>query len=91
MKIHPNSKLLMIGDSITDCGRICMVDGEESLGSGYVRLVNSLLAATYPQLGIRVVNMGINGNTVRDLKCRWQSDVLDLEPDWLMVVPVDKR
>ncbi|OQY33229.1 MAG: GDSL family lipase [Anaerolineaceae bacterium 4572_5.1] len=86
MKIHPKSKLVMIGDSITDCSRAHSMDGEESLGNGYVHLVNSLLTATYPQLGIQIVNMGISGNTVRDLKRRWQRDVLDLEPDWLSIM-----
>lgn len=86
MKIHPKSKLIMIGDSITDCGRSRMAHGEEALGNGYVRLVNSLLAATYPQMGIEILNKGINGNTVRDLKSRWQRDVLDLDPDWLSIM-----
>jgi len=86
MKIHPKSKFVMIGDSITDCGRTRRVHGEEALGSGYVRLVNSLLAAAYPQLRVQIVNRGISGNTIRDLKNRWQSDVLDLAPDWLSVM-----
>ncbi len=30
--------------------------------------------------------MGISGNTVRDLSERWQSDVLDLFPDWVSVM-----
>jgi lysophospholipase L1-like esterase len=30
--------------------------------------------------------MGIGGNTVRDLKDRWQADVLDLRPDWLSIM-----
>lgn len=88
MRIAANSKLVMIGDSITDCGRARPV-GEglfEALGKGYVSLVDALLGATCPQLGIRVVNVGSSGNTVRDLKARWQSDVLDLRPDWLSIM-----
>jgi lysophospholipase L1-like esterase len=42
--------------------------------------------AASPEQRIRVVNMGISGNTVRDLKARWKSDVLDLEPDWLSIM-----
>ena len=87
MIIQPESKLLMIGDSITDCGRARPV-GEglfNALGNGYVCFVDGLLTASYPAHRIRVVNMGISGNTVRDLKDRWQSDVLDLKPDWLSV------
>ena len=88
MKIQPNSKLVMIGDSVTDCNRTQPV-GEglfEALGNGYVNLVNGLLGARYPNFKIRVVNMGTSGNTVRDLKARWQTDVLDLHPDWLSVM-----
>ena len=72
----------MIGDSITDCGR----GGEASLGNGYVRLVHEALESAYPQAGIHVVNKGISGDTVRDLKRRWERDVLDLEPDWLSIM-----
>ena len=30
--------------------------------------------------------MGISGNTVRDLKDRWKTDVLALTPDWLSIM-----
>jgi lysophospholipase L1-like esterase len=88
MIIQPDSKLVMIGDSITDCERARPV-GEglfEALGKGYVSLVDGLLQARYPAHHIRVVNMGTSGNTVRDLKARWQTDVIDLKPDWLSVM-----
>ncbi len=88
MKIHPDSKLLMIGDSITDCGRAYPVaEGPgETLGTGYVSLVNACLTSTQPGTGVRIVNMGVNGNTVRDLAARWDSDVLALKPDWLSIM-----
>ena len=88
MMIPPNSKLVMIGDSITDCGRQRPI-GEayaDGLGNGYVSLVDALLCSTYPGHHIRVLNLGIGGNTVLDLEARWQSDVLDLRPDWLSVM-----
>jgi lysophospholipase L1-like esterase len=88
VKIEKGSKLVMIGDSITDCDRAKPV-GEglfNALGNGYVNLVSGLLGVNYPELGIRVVNMGISGNTVRDLRARWKSDVLDLKPDWLSIM-----
>jgi len=88
MKIAKGSKLIMIGDSITDCGRAQPVGegGGEALGRGYVAYVDALLAAAYPELAVRVINVGTSGNTVRDLKARWQRDVLDLAPDWLSVM-----
>ena len=88
MKLDKHSKLVMIGDSITDVGR-AQPAGEglfDALGRGYVSLVEALLGAAYPAHGIRVVNMGTSGNTVRDLEARWQSDVLDKRPDWLSVM-----
>jgi len=88
MRLTKNQKLLFIGDSITDCGRTQPV-GEglfEALGRGYVAQVDALLGATYPQLGIRVVNMGTSGHTVRDLAARWERDVLAQRPDWLAVM-----
>ncbi len=88
MKIGKHSKLVMIGDSITDAGRAHPA-GEGlggALGSGYVSLVDALLGSAYPELGIRVVNMGTGGHTVRDLEARWQRDVLDQNPDWLSVM-----
>jgi lysophospholipase L1-like esterase len=87
MIIQPNSKLVMIGDSVTDCGRKRPVGAgpEPSLGYGYAALVNGLLIAGYPAHNIRVINMGISGDTIRDLKKRWQKDVLNQEPDWLSV------
>src|SRR5690349_23670589 len=78
----------MIGDSITDCERARPV-GEglfQAVGKGYVAQVDALLGAVYPQHRIRVVNMGTSGNTVRDLAARWQTDVLDQQPDWLSIM-----
>jgi lysophospholipase L1-like esterase len=88
LHIQPNSKLVMIGDSITDCERAQPV-GEGlfgALGKGYVSLVDGLLQATIPQQRVRVVNMGLSGNTVRDLDARWQPDVLEQQPDWLSIM-----
>jgi lysophospholipase L1-like esterase len=88
MNIHSNSTLLMTGDSITDCGRVRPVAETVSwdLGNGYVALIHALLGATCPGQNIRIRNTGISGNTVRDLAARWQSNVLDLKPDWLSIM-----
>ena len=85
MLIQPQSRLLMIGDSITDAGRARPVAEGNEVGNGYVGMLHALLGALYPAHGIRVINMGVNGNTVRDLKARWRKDVLELQPDWLSV------
>ena len=79
----------MIGDSITDVGRARPIGegrADDALGRGYVMMVDALLGAVYPERLIRVINMGVSGNTTRDLKARWQKDVLDLKPDWLSIM-----
>lgn len=88
MKIQPNTKLLMLGDSITDCGRVRPIAeaSGDALGIGYVSLINACLTATSPQARIRIVNMGVSGNTVRDLAARWSSDVVGLDPDWFSIL-----
>jgi lysophospholipase L1-like esterase len=87
MLIPAGSKILMVGDSITDCGRARPVGKRaDGLGNGYVSLVDSLLTATYPADEFTVINMGVSGNTLKDLSARWQTDVLNLQPDWLSVM-----
>lgn len=87
MIVQPNSKLLFIGDSITDSDRPRPI-GESwpgSLGNGYVNLVDALLRIRYPAHHLQLINMGVGGETVKDLKARWQTDVHDLQPDWLSI------
>lgn len=87
MVLEKGSILVMQGDSITDTGRARPV-GEKNgeLGSGYVQYVAAFLNAAYPELGIRVLNTGISGNTSRTLLERWQEDTLDLNPSWVSIM-----
>lgn len=82
ISINRNTRLLFIGDSITDCGRR---ECPESIGSGYPRLVRDYLRAKDPENAPVVLNTGISGNKVTDLAARWQQDVLDLHPDVLSI------
>jgi hypothetical protein len=86
--IIPNNTPLMIGDSVTDCGRVSPAAEavRDPLGYGYVKLIHNLLAATCPWQHIRILNRGISGNKLRDRTARWQSDFLDLKPDWLSIL-----
>ena len=89
LRIQKGEKLVFVGDSITDVGRARPVGegrADDALGRGYVMMVDALLGAVYPDRMIRVINMGVSGNTTRDLKARWQTDVLDLKPDWLSIM-----
>jgi len=83
LAVKDGETIVFAGDSITDCGR----RGEYApLGNGYVHMFNCLILAKYPERRIRVVNVGIGGNTVLDLRNRWEDDVLSLEPDWVSVL-----
>lgn len=70
MKLERNDRLVMIGDSITDCDRTKPA-GEglfDPYGKGYVNLVKAFLDARHPDCPIRLISKGISGNTVRSLK-----------------------
>ncbi len=82
ISIDRNTRLLFIGDSITDCGRR---ECKEQIGSGYPRIVRDYLRAKDPENAPEVINTGISGNKVTDLANRWQRDVLDLKPSVLSI------
>jgi acyl-CoA thioesterase-1 len=69
--------ILFIGDSVTDCGR--RDDAPDFLGDGYVREIAGRLP------GRTVLNRGISGNRVVDLRDRWTVDALDPNPGILSV------
>lgn len=74
--------ILFIGDSITDCGRR---EQHAPLGNGYVALVADMLRLHSPASSFRVINRGIAGNTIEDLRSRWTDHVLCEAPDWLVI------
>ena len=81
-KLSSGETIVFAGDSITDCGRFQF----PPLGNGYVYIFNNLLLAKYPELKVNVVNAGVSGNTVVDLKNRWEDDVLSLNPNWVSIL-----
>jgi len=69
--------LLFIGDSITECGRR---DRTDPLGLGYVRIFADILSLREPTKRIQIVNRGIGGNKIEDLRSRWADHVLAHRP-----------
>ncbi len=88
MLFQDGQKVVFTGDSITDAGRGRPVGQGlwEGVGNGYVRQVDNLLTATYPERFIHVANTGCAGNTSRDLLARLDRDVVDLKPDWVVMM-----
>ncbi len=82
IKLRSGETLVFAGDSITDCGRL----QSPPLGSGYVYIFSNLLLAKHPEVNVRIFNAGVSGNTVVDLRERWEDDVLSLSPDWISIL-----
>ena len=83
-RIENGNKIVFIGDSITDCGRRDPQFG--GLGNhGYVRAFSELLTIREPEKSVEILNRGIGGNTIADLRDRWNEDVLLQAPDFLSV------
>src|SRR5712691_10847955 len=74
--------VLFIGDSITYCDRR---GAAAPFGTGYVKAAIDLITARYPERRLQFVNEGISGNTVQDLRGRWETDVVAHRPDWLSI------
>lgn len=73
-----------IGDSVTDSGR--REEPAAPLGNGYVCKIQQLLLAGYPELGLSVLNRGVNGDRVTSLRDRWTEDVIAVNPEWLFIL-----
>ncbi|MHC4743756.1 MAG: SGNH/GDSL hydrolase family protein [Planctomycetota bacterium] len=82
--LKPNNRILFIGDSITDADR--RDPAYQPLGNGYVHFAANMLVAKYPQLNLEIINRGINGDTTRAMKQRWQTDCIEHKPDVLSVL-----
>ena len=77
LPLSKDSRWVFIGDSITDAGR-----GQcpEAIGTGYVRDIRDWLRASVPARAPHILNKGISGNNILDLRRRWKSDVLAQKP-----------
>ena len=81
MALTRDDIVLFQGDSITDCGRVRDRDQAsetEKMGRGYAMLAGAGLRAELP--GITVLNRGVGGNRIGDLRDRWDADCLKLKP-----------
>lgn len=88
MLFENGDKIVFTGDSVTDAGRGRPV-GEglhAGVGSGYVRQIENILNVLYPEREFHISNTGNSGDTSRDLKARWQNDVMNLKPDWVSIM-----
>jgi lysophospholipase L1-like esterase len=82
VRIRNGETILFIGDSITDCDRRT---SQRPLGNGYVKLFADLLTIREPDKRVVIINKGIGGDRITDLRARWDDDVMRYRSDWLSV------
>lgn len=82
--IKPNSTVLFMGDSITDCGRD--YSDINCLGYGYTVRVAKIFNELNPNSNVTFINKGISGNRVVDLISRWEQDCISLKPDFISIL-----
>ena len=80
------SRVLFQGDSITDGNRGRNEDPNHILGHGYQFIIACRYGSAYADQDLAFFNRGVSGNTVTELKDRWQKDTLDLKPDLLSIL-----
>ncbi|MCM1077197.1 MAG: SGNH/GDSL hydrolase family protein [Bacteroides sp.] len=90
--------VLFIGDSITDGGwgrsggnmipssERNKTDKNHLYGHSYMMLCAARYECDNPEAGIMSYNRGISGNTLKDLKERWDEDALELNPDIVSIL-----
>lgn len=84
ISIQQKNTILFIGDSITDEGR--NRSDVTDLGQGYPLLVASHLWNQYPSYDLNILNRGIGGDEVFNLKDRWEKDCLNHNPDIVSIL-----
>lgn len=75
-------RIVLIGDSITEWGR----QGDpEDIGTGYVKLIHDYFVTTFPNQIFQFFNRGVGGDRITDLAARWQTDAIELQPDYISI------
>jgi len=77
-------KILFQGDSITDAGR----DRSDmhNLGNGYAKFAAELIKERHPDTDFEFINLGISGERAENLRDRWQTDCIDIQPDVVSIL-----
>ena len=83
---NDKDRIVFTGDSVTDSnrGRPIGAGTWDGVGNGFVRQIDTLLNVCYPENKYCIINSGVGGNSSRDLLNRWQQDVLDFRPDYIV-------
>jgi len=75
------SKIVFFGDSITAAN--CNV--QNLLGNGFVSILKDMFSSDIQLKNIQFVNSGVNGHIVQDLMKRYDLDVVNHQPDAVVI------
>ena len=88
--IKPGPRVMFVGDSITDgfwgrndgkpASQRDHYDRNHVYGHGYQAFAIGRMMADKPELGIRCYNRGISGNSLDNIRDRWEEEVLSVRP-----------
>jgi lysophospholipase L1-like esterase len=70
------SRVVFFGDSLT----------EGTHGASYLATLQGMLAEAPELSGVRLINAGLGGDTVENLRRRLATDVTPRDPDWVVVL-----
>lgn len=79
-----NDLILYQGASVTASGRTFPYIPD--IGIGYTVFAAQWLWAGYPELQLRFLNRAIPGDDTAALLARWQTDCIDLQPNWVSIM-----
>lgn len=82
--IEKDSVVLFQGDSITDCDR--NRDNADELGKGYAMIASACFSARHPELNVKFLNRGCSGDRAVNLMNRWDTDCIQLKPNWISIM-----
>lgn len=74
--LRKNDTIIFLGDSITAAG---------VKPDGYVTLLSESIVNAYPNMGVKVIGVGIGGNKVPDCQERLDRDVLQKKPTLVVI------
>ena len=89
VSLKQEAVILLQGDSITDAGRDKsnnMSNSFPMLGNGYSLFIASQLLTKEAAKQLKIINRGISGNKVFQLRERWEMECLAIQPDVVSIL-----
>jgi len=89
MLFKKHNIIVFAGDSVTDCGRVRPA-GEgpfptNPYGRGYAAFFAAYMHSCYPNLALRIINQGQDGDCSSALLARY-NEIIRIKPNWMIIM-----